>query len=290
MPKAKPSVRENLSSPRDFFGEREADLFGEEQRGKIADRFKFLKMKERGGLQSPAELKVGILEHSDSNEIRPEQFFNYAGRDLSAYKVDFLQNRIDRNVLLMHLDMHSSALVEAEQHNDQDVIEEMPLETITIQFPGKPYSPDIKYIRQTITGLSQTEFSKTYQINLATLQSWESSNSSKRRTEPSKAAKAYLQVIELESEWVADVLRNAPKTIDVEKVWEKTNLDTDEFSFLFRLGQTYLQRWIKGTVSPSGPALALLKLIDANPTKVIETLYGQVAHSRPTFPDRSLTF
>jgi len=61
-------------------------------------------------------------------------------------------------------------------------------------------TPQAKVIRRALK-LSQEEFASRYQIAIGTLRDWEQS-----RTEPDKAARAYLKVIAREPEMVRKVL------------------------------------------------------------------------------------
>lgn len=61
-------------------------------------------------------------------------------------------------------------------------------------------TPQAKVIRRALK-LSQEEFASRYQIAIGTLRDWEQS-----RTEPDKAAQAYLKVIAREPEMVRKVL------------------------------------------------------------------------------------
>ncbi len=62
-------------------------------------------------------------------------------------------------------------------------------------------TPRAKVIRRAL-GLSQEEFAARYQVPIGTLRDWEQG-----RTEPDRAAKAYLKVIASEPDTVADERR-----------------------------------------------------------------------------------
>jgi putative transcriptional regulator len=61
--------------------------------------------------------------------------------------------------------------------------------------------PDVRAIRRKLK-LSQSAFSRTYRIPIATLKNWEQG-----RRQPDAPAAAYLQVIALRPREIADVLR-----------------------------------------------------------------------------------
>ena len=65
-------------------------------------------------------------------------------------------------------------------------------------------TPRAKIIRRAL-GLSQEEFAARYQVPIGTLRDWEQG-----RTEPDRAAKAYLKVIASQPDTVSRILSSSP--------------------------------------------------------------------------------
>lgn len=62
--------------------------------------------------------------------------------------------------------------------------------------------------------------------------------------------------------------------VDVRAVREKTGLSQVRFAALLGVSVATLRNWEQGRRRPTGPARALLRLVDARPREVLETLHG----------------
>lgn len=60
--------------------------------------------------------------------------------------------------------------------------------------------------------------------------------------------------------------------IDVQAVRRKTGLSQEQFCALFGISKRTFSKWEQGERRPSGPARALLTVIDRNPWAVLEAL------------------
>jgi putative transcriptional regulator len=67
-----------------------------------------------------------------------------------------------------------------------------------------PRAPRVKTLRRAL-GLTQEEFASRYRIPLGTLRDWEQG-----RTEPDQPARAYINVIASDPDWVSRALARAP--------------------------------------------------------------------------------
>lgn len=213
---------------------------------------------------------------SDQNLKNLRVFLRKFGAHNTANELELLEMQGELNKLLGQ----KTALEIAETNKvfiDRKDIDVLPnSETLTISVPMQSDEVNPKIVRTKIVKLSQSEFAETYHLNLRTIQSWEASKTAKNHTIPSKAAITFLKLIAADHRWVANTLSNASSTkLNIEEIWKKTNFEQDEFCFIFNIGYSYLGRWINEKVKPSGPALALLKLIDADHKKVLNLLHNQ---------------
>ena len=60
----------------------------------------------------------------------------------------------------------------------------------------------------------------------------------------------------------------------VKDIREKTGLSQSRFAMLIGVSKRTLENWEQGRRHPTGPAKALLKILDANPEQVIRTLHS----------------
>ncbi|MPM66214.1 hypothetical protein SDC9_113121 [bioreactor metagenome] len=67
--------------------------------------------------------------------------------------------------------------------------------------------------------------------------------------------------------------RIAAKTIDVRAVRERTGLSQSEFAHLIQVSVKTLQNWEQHRRAPTGPAAALLKIVDSEPRIALEALH-----------------
>lgn len=61
---------------------------------------------------------------------------------------------------------------------------------------------------------------------------------------------------------------------EVKDIREKTGLSQGRFAMLIGVSKRTLENWEQGRRHPTGPAKALLKILDANPEQVIRTLHS----------------
>ena len=59
----------------------------------------------------------------------------------------------------------------------------------------------------------------------------------------------------------------------VKTIREKTGLTQDRFALLIGVSKRTLENWEQGRRHPTGPAKTLLRLLDADAKRVIETLH-----------------
>ena len=61
---------------------------------------------------------------------------------------------------------------------------------------------------------------------------------------------------------------------EVKNVREKTGLSQLQFSVLIGVSKRTLENWEQGRRHPTGPAKALLRIVEANPEVAMKALYG----------------
>ncbi len=64
------------------------------------------------------------------------------------------------------------------------------------------------------------------------------------------------------------------KPLDVKAIREKTGMSQEHFSASFGIPLGTLRHWEQGLRTPRGTARVLLKIVDSNPTAVIEAIGG----------------
>ncbi len=55
---------------------------------------------------------------------------------------------------------------------------------------------------------------------------------------------------------------------------EKTGLSQNQFALLVGVSKRTLENWEQGRRNPTGPAKALLRILDADPEHAVRTLHG----------------
>lgn len=60
---------------------------------------------------------------------------------------------------------------------------------------------------------------------------------------------------------------------EVKQIREKTGLSQAHFALLIGVSKRTLENWEQGRRHPTGPAKALLRVLDADPEHTIQTLY-----------------
>jgi putative transcriptional regulator len=60
----------------------------------------------------------------------------------------------------------------------------------------------------------------------------------------------------------------------VKAIREKTGLTQNRFAMMIGVSKRTLENWEQGRRQPTGPARALLKLVDADPEYALKSLYG----------------
>ena len=60
----------------------------------------------------------------------------------------------------------------------------------------------------------------------------------------------------------------------VQKIREKTGLSQADFASLIGVSKRTLENWEQGRRSPTGPARALLKIVESDPEHAIHTLHS----------------
>ena len=68
------------------------------------------------------------------------------------------------------------------------------------------------------------------------------------------------------------VVEHTPEIIDVKAVREKTGMSQQKFCATFGISIGTLRHWEQGLRSPRGSARVLLKVVDHNPTAIIEAI------------------
>ena len=61
---------------------------------------------------------------------------------------------------------------------------------------------------------------------------------------------------------------------EVKSIREKTGLSQSHFAALIGVSKRTLENWEQGRRRPTGPAKALLRIVEADPKHAIETLHG----------------
>jgi len=61
---------------------------------------------------------------------------------------------------------------------------------------------------------------------------------------------------------------------DVKEIRRKTGLSQPKFADIFHIPVGTLRNWEQGRRHPEGPAVALLKIIDADPETAVRALHG----------------
>lgn len=62
--------------------------------------------------------------------------------------------------------------------------------------------------------------------------------------------------------------------LEVKAIREKTGLSQGRFAILIGVSKRTLENWEQGRRHPTGPAKALLKIVDADPENAIRALHG----------------
>lgn len=60
---------------------------------------------------------------------------------------------------------------------------------------------------------------------------------------------------------------------DVKKIRELIGLSQGDFAIMFGISRSTLQNWEQGIRQPTGPAKALLKIVEADPTYAMKALH-----------------
>ena len=60
--------------------------------------------------------------------------------------------------------------------------------------------------------------------------------------------------------------------VDIQAIRRRTGLSQERFCALFGISKRTFTKWEQGERRPTGPARALLKVIEKNPTAVLEAL------------------
>ena len=68
------------------------------------------------------------------------------------------------------------------------------------------------------------------------------------------------------------VVEHKPEIINVKAVREKTGMSQQKFCATFGISIGTLRHWEQGLRSPRGSARVLLKVVDHNPTAIIEAI------------------
>ena len=68
------------------------------------------------------------------------------------------------------------------------------------------------------------------------------------------------------------MIEHTPSSIDVKAIRAKTGMDRERFCATFGISLGTLRHWERGLRTPKGTALVLLRIVDKNPTAVIEVL------------------
>ncbi len=64
------------------------------------------------------------------------------------------------------------------------------------------------------------------------------------------------------------------KKPEVQKIREKTGLSQTDFAKLIGVSNRTLENWEQGRRSPTGPARALLKIVESDPERAIHALHS----------------
>jgi len=68
------------------------------------------------------------------------------------------------------------------------------------------------------------------------------------------------------------VVEHLPESINVKAIREKTGMSQQKFCATFGISIGTLRHWEQGLRSPRGPARVLLKVVQHNPTAIIEAI------------------
>lgn len=68
------------------------------------------------------------------------------------------------------------------------------------------------------------------------------------------------------------VIEHKPEVVDVKAIREKTGMSQQEFCVTFGISIGTLRHWEQGLRTPRGPARVLLKVVQHNPSAVIEAI------------------
>jgi len=133
---------------------------------------------------------------------------------------------------------------------------------------GKPF--DVTAIRKAAGDLTQTQFSDTYNINIATLKSWERLP---ERITPS--SRAYLSLIAKAPKLVQDLLgsqeNNHGETVDVRRLREQTlKMTRADFAYDYFMNESTLRGWERFPNKITSHTDAYLSLIEKNPHLIRE--------------------
>jgi putative transcriptional regulator len=68
------------------------------------------------------------------------------------------------------------------------------------------------------------------------------------------------------------IVEHAPTPVDVKAIRAKTGMSQQQFCATFGISLGTLRHWEQGLRTPRGTALVLLRIVDKNPTAVIDTI------------------
>jgi len=72
----------------------------------------------------------------------------------------------------------------------------------------------------------------------------------------------------------SQVIEHTPSSIDVKAIRAKTGMSQQRFCATLGISLATLRHWEQGLRNPRGTALVLLKVVNKNPTAVIEAIAG----------------
>lgn len=70
------------------------------------------------------------------------------------------------------------------------------------------------------------------------------------------------------------IIEHTPKSVNVKAIRVKTGMSQQRFCATFGISLERLRHWERGLRTPRGTALVLLKVVDKNPSAVIEAIAG----------------
>lgn len=70
------------------------------------------------------------------------------------------------------------------------------------------------------------------------------------------------------------IVEHKPRAVNVKAIREKTGMSQQKFCATFGISLGTLRHWEQGLRTPRGTALVLLRVVDNNPTAVIEAIAG----------------